>query len=282
MRDLYKELDKLIEFANNNKNIRGLVLQGSFINDKIETDDFSDLDPLFYVKDLSEFIEDDEWKTYFGKPISFFHDEGGSGDRKWYTRLTIYSDGFKIDFGFQSVKSIKHANDMELYEVYVDKDNVIPKPEVKDDSKFYIKIPTEEEYLERINTFFFDSSYVVKALARDEMFFEKYMEQVLKKKIHKLLEWHIGCRYDFKVNPGVVGRYIKKYLTDEEWKMLLKTYPDSNKSHCAKALIYSYDLVRYLGENIANCLDFTYPKQHELDMLNYCKDKINKYIETSK
>lgn len=283
MRDLYKELENLIRFALKNDNIRGLVLQGSFVNDNAPIDDFSDLDPLFYVKDLSEFLEDNEWKNYFGKPISFFHDEGVIKDNhKWYTRLTIYSDGFKMDFGFQSVKSIKYARNMELYKVYVDKDNVIPEPEVIDDSKFYIKKPTEEEYIERINAFFFDTSYVVKALARDEMFFEKYMEQVLKKKIHKLLEWHIGCKHNFEVNAGVIGRYFKKYLSKDEWEMLLKTYPDSDKLNCAKALIKSFDLVRYLGESIANCLGYTYPKQHELDMLDYCTDKIDRYIKNIK
>lgn len=279
MRDLEQELEKLIEFAKDNENIRALVLQGSFVNDNATIDDFSDLDPLFYVKDLSEFISNDEWKNFFGNPISYFHDEGSVIDnQKWYTRLTLYDDGFKIDFGFVSIKLAKYANEMELYKVYLDKDNVIPKPEVTDERKFYVKKPTEVEFLERMNTFFFDSSYVVKALARDEMFFEKYMEQVLKKKIHKLLEWYIGAKHDFLVNTGTVGRYFKKYLSIEEWEMLLATYPDSNKENCIKALYASYDLVRYLGTYIAKKLGYNYPKKQEEDMVKYCKDKVNKYL----
>jgi len=279
MRNLQNELEKLIEFAKNNDNIRALVLQGSFVNPNAPIDDFSDLDPMFFVRNLDEFITRDEWKKNFGKPISFFHDEGEYLDNhKWYTRLTLYDDGFKLDFGFQLIESAKHANLMPLYKVYLDKDNIIPKPEVTDERKFYVKKPAEEEFLERINAFFFDSSYVVKALARDEMFFEKYMEQVLKKKIHKLLEWYIGCKHDFKVNTGAVGRYFKRYLNKEEWNMLLATYPNSNKENCIDALFKAFDLVRYLGEYIAKELDFKYPKQHELDMLSYCHKCIDKYI----
>jgi aminoglycoside 6-adenylyltransferase len=279
MRELSKELEKLIEFAKENENIRALVLQGSFVNTNAPIDDFSDLDPLFYVRDLSEFIKTDDWKKFFGNPISFFHDEGTiTDDQKWYTRLTLYDDGFKMDFGFASIDSAKYANEMPLYKIYLDKDNILPKPVVEDERKFYVKKPTEEEFLERINAFFFDTSYVVKALARDELFFEKYMEQVLKKKLHKLIEWYIGIKHDFKVNTGLIGRYFKKYLTDKEWKMLLETYPDSNKENCVKALFASYDFVHYLGTYIAKELNFTYPFKHEKDMLKYCKDKINKYI----
>jgi aminoglycoside 6-adenylyltransferase len=279
MRNLNEELEKLIEFAKANENIRALVLQGSFVNENAPIDDFSDLDPLFFVKDLSEFIENDEWKNQFGNPISFFHDDGIIQDNhKWYTRLTLYDDGFKMDFGFNSVESAKFANEMPLYKIYLDKDNIIPKPEVSDERKFYVIKPTESEFLERVNSFFFDTSYVVKALARDEMFFEKYMEQVLKKKIHKLFEWYIGVKYDFKVNTGSVGRYFKRYLTPEEWNLLLATYPDANKDNCVKALRASFDLVRYLGTYIAKELGFRYPRKHEEDMLKYCNDKINTYL----
>lgn len=272
MRDLHLELEKIIEFARNNDNIRALVLQGSFVNDNVVLDDFSDLDPLFYVNDLKEFIDNDDWKLQFGDPISFFHDEGDlRNGHKWYTRLTIYSDGFKLDFGFQSVDTAKYANEMPLYKIYLDKDGVLPIPEVNDERKFYVKKPTEEEFLERINTFFFDTSYVVKALNRDEMFFEKFMEIELQRKIHKLLEWYIGIKNDFKVNTGLQGRYFKKYLTKEEWQMVLKTYAGSNKKECMGALLSSFDLVSYLGRYICDKLGFKYPNKHEQDMLDYCK-----------
>lgn len=278
MRDLYDVLEKLIAFAKNNDNIRALVLQGSFVNDHAPMDNLSDLDPMFYVKDLSEFLEDTSWKNEFGTPMSFFHDEGVFHEDKWYTRLTIYQDGFKIDFGFQSISLAKYAQEMPLYKIYVDKDGIIPKPLVTDERNFYVKKPTEEAFIERVNTFFFDSSYVVKALARDEMFFEKYMEQVLKKKIHQLLEWYIGVKHDFHVNTGTVGRYFKKYLTDCEWDMLLKTYPDANKENCIKALIHSYDFVHYLGTYIADALQYKYPLEHEKNMRDYCVKNFRKYF----
>ncbi len=272
MRILEEALNKLIEFSKKSDNIRALILQGSYINPKAPIDTFSDLDPLFYVKDLDEFIHNDDWKNYFGEPISFFNDEGSYKDNlKWYTRLTIYSDGFKMDFGFQSVKLAKYANDMKLYKIYLDKDGILPKPEVIDERKFYIKKPTEIEFLDRMNTFYFDTSYIVKSLLREEYIFEKYIEaEIHENKITKLLEWYIAIKNDYKVNTGLKGRYIKKYLTEEEWQMVLDTYSDGTYENTVNALFASFKLVKYLGSFITKELKYNYPAKHEKDMFAYC------------
>ncbi len=280
MRDRNNVLEQLIQFAEEDENIRALVLQGSFVNKNVELDDFSDLDPLFFVKDVTPFIEKVDWKNRFGKPISWFHDEGLSHDnQKWYTRLTIYDDGFKIDFGFQSIALGKYANEMPLYRIYVDKDNIIPLPEVSDERKFYVKQPTQEEFLERIQTFFYDTSYVAKALARDEIFFAKHIDADLKSnKIKPLLDWYLGVKFDFQVNPGLMGRYYHSYLDKETRDLLLETYTTSNKEETAKVLLKLFDLVHQVGTFIAKELNFAYPYQQEQDMRKYCEDIFVRYL----
>lgn len=272
MRNLDNELKRLIDFVNKNDNIRGMVLQGSYVNSNAPIDIFSDLDPLFYCNDVTEFTESDEWKKHFGFVISYFSDEWEMQDNlKGYTRLTIYSDGFKMDFGFQDIKLAKYANNMELYKVYVDKDNIIPTPEVTDDSKFYVQKPTNEEFHAELRDFFFDSSYVVKTIYRNEIIFNQYMMGILHKKINNLLKWYVGCKHDFKVNVGSVNRYINQYLSKEEIQMLKDTYCSSDPDEVYASLIAAFDFVRYLGTYIAGKLNYIYPLQHDEDMLNYCK-----------
>jgi len=279
MRVLTEELTKIIEFARNNDNIRALVLQGSYVNDNAILDEFSDLDPLFFVRDVDEFVLSSNWKSNFGISISSFDDEGESHDgHKWFTRLTIFSDGFKIDFGFQSIELAKYANEMSLYKIFLDKDGIVPKPEVFDERKFYIKKPTEQEFLERVNTFYYDTSYIAKALARNEIFFAKYMESVLQKKVRKIIDWYIGTLYDFKVNTGVQGRYFRRYLDDETWSDMLKTYANGDRINMANALFATYYFVGKLGRKISQSLKFDYPEKHESNMLNYCHIILDKVI----
>ncbi|XMB85268.1 aminoglycoside 6-adenylyltransferase [Mycoplasmatota bacterium WC44] len=280
MRDLNKMLRDLISFAEENENIRAMVLQGSFVNDSSRKDIFSDLDPRFYVNDVTEFTENDEWKNEFGSVISWFNDGWIEEDNlKSYTRLVLYEDGFKIDFSFTPIELAKYANNMQLYKVIVDKDGVIPKPEVDDERKFYVKKPAERDFIKIIDEFFWDTSYIVKSLYRDEVFFTKFMFNILQEKIEDLLMWHIGVKNNFKVNTGLTGRYFKKYLTDKEWEMLLRTYSASNKEDNIKALYASCELVRYLGVFIASELGYKYPHKHDKDMTEYINRSVENYLK---
>ena len=282
MRNLEKELEKLIEFANRNENIRGLILQGSYVNSNAKIDVFSDLDPLFYVVDVNEWIHDLSWKSEFGEVVSEWGDAWDQQDGlKGYTRLTLFKDGFKLDFGFQDIRLAKYANDMPLYKVYVDKDNVIPKPKVTDERNFYVTKPTQKEFDAELVDFFFDSSYVVKTIYREELFFQKYMFGILHKKIYNLIRWYIGSKYNFEVNTGSMGRNFKKYLSIEEWRMLERTYCGPCVESNIRSLLTMFDLVKYLGVEVAEALDFIYPHKLNDDMLEYCTTLIDKYITSS-
>ena len=170
---------------------------------------------------------------------------------------------------------------MPLYKVYVDKDNVIPVPEVIDERKFYVSKPTQEEFDAVLVDFYFDTSYVVKTIYREELFFQKYMFGILHKKIYDLVRWYIGTKFDFKVNTGSMGRYFKKYLSKEEWEMLERTYSGSCVESNVRALLTMFDFVKYLGVEVAKSLDFIYPHKLNDDMLEYCTTLIDKYITSS-
>ena len=75
MRDRLKVLDEILEFARNNDNIRAVVLQGSLANPIDRVDELSDLDPLFYVKDVLKLSENDKWLDKFGVIITRLYDQ---------------------------------------------------------------------------------------------------------------------------------------------------------------------------------------------------------------
>lgn len=275
MRSLNQVLRQLIDFATKNDNIRGLVLQGSFVNSKASIDKFSDLDPLFYCKNVDEFILDFEWKKEFGEVISYFHDDWEMHEGlRGYTRLTIYKDGLKIDFGFQDIALAKYANEMNLYRIFVDKDKVIPAPSVTDDSKFFVKKPLNSEFQSVLKDFFFDSSYVVKTIFRDEITFNQYMIGILHKNITQLAIWYVGAQHEYEINLGIYGRYLKKYLTEDEYRMLKDTYPGNDYVAVKYALFKSYEIVRYFGRYISNNLGYEYPTKSDEAMFNYCTEML--------
>lgn len=87
----------------------------------------------------------------------------------------MFSDRTRIDFQITTDFTIT-PNDLDSgFEVLVDKDVItqaFPEPTY---TQYIITKPSEEEFLECLNDFFWDATYVVKYLKREELFFVKYM-----------------------------------------------------------------------------------------------------------
>ena len=276
MRDRLIVLDEILEFAKNNDNIRAVVLQGSLANPVDRVDELSDLDPLFYVKDINEFIKHDEWLDKFGVIISRLYDEWELEDNsKSYIRMVIYEDGLKVDFGIAPIESIDTVNDLMFYKVLLDKDNLIKPSNIKTEEKFYPGKPTDWEYQKVVNGFFWDIAYIAKSLHREEMYFAKFMFENINRIIRKLLSWHLGITHNWEVNIGLEGRYLKKLLSEDLWNEVLATFSGSKVEDNWKAIYAACDLVRELGNEIAAKLDFVYPFEQDITVVNYLR-KIEK------
>lgn len=270
-----KKLQELIEFVHQEDNIRALVLQGSVVNPNVTCDVFSDLDPLFYCVDPTKYTNNDDWKARFGEVISYFSDswETPRGHTS-YTRLTLYKDSFKMDFGFTTIKEAPFANEMPLYQVVIDKDNLIPPCEVTDDRKFYHKQPTSEEVNRVYQDFYFDTSYVVKSIYREELVFTKFMMNILHEKMKQLLQYYVGANHQYQVNIGAEGRYLKQYLSPAEWTMVQQTYQGYQDQDNIDALRHLFQIIKYLGLQLEELISVKFPHKLHNDMLSYCEDKI--------
>ena len=272
MRDRLKVLAEILDFAKNNDNIRAVVLQGSLANPVDRVDLLSDLDPLFYVKDVKEFIEDDKWLNKFGVIISRLYDEWKLEDNlKSYIRMVIYEDGLKVDFGIAPIEAIKNINDLMFYKVLLDKDNLIKPSNITTEEKFYPNKPTSWEYQKVVNDFFWDIAYIAKSLHREEMYFAKFIFENINKMIRKLLSWHLGITHNWEVNIGLEGRYLKTLLTEDLWNKVLATFSGSKVVDNWKAIYAACNLVRELGNEIADKLDFVYPFEQDITIINYLK-----------
>jgi len=272
MKDRDKVLNEIIEFAKENENIRALVLQGSLINPSAKIDYFSDIDPLFYAIDPSLLANHTKWISKFGDVmINLFDEELDINDSMHYMRMVIYENGLKVDFGIASIDVAKYANKMPLFKVILDKDNILPTPKTTDDSSFHIIKPSNKDYQLKLNDFFWDSTYIAKALCRNETYFAHFMESNLHIIMRPIIEWYIGLDHNFKVNTGLEGRYFQSLLSKGDCEKVKKTYSDSNPINSFKAIYSSYNLIKHIGKKIEKELNYIYPIEKHNKVLNYIK-----------
>ena len=272
MRDRNIVLEQIIEYAKENENIRGLVLQGSLVNPAAPIDVFSDLDPMFVVRESASMLEADGWISKFGNPISHCYNVVQLDEKKEWNQqmmLVLYEDGLKVDFSLFPMEAVETIKDLPLYRVVLDKDGIIPVPTRTTEEGFYTEKPTAERFVKRINGFLWDSTYVAKSLWRGEMYFAKFMFDLLHRYMEEVIAWHLGAKSNWTNNPGVCGRYFNRQLDDEHWQRVLATYAGSDVEDNWRALFASLELVWVLGRETAESLGYSYPDAHHERIARY-------------
>ncbi len=75
-----------------------------------------------------------------------------------------------------------------------------------------IKKPSEKEFQNLINDFWWDTTYVAKCLVRDEIFYAKFMSETVIRTEYliPLIEWHIASEHNWNITTNKYGRLFKK------------------------------------------------------------------------
>lgn len=282
MRTEMEVIKEILEWAKRQEKVRAVLLTGSRANPGAFTDILSDYDVIFVVNDLPEYAGDDSWVSKFGEVITSFKDEfiwKEHGGVKTYTRLMQYSDGIRIDFSLWPIELLELISETKTlpdsldigYKVLLDKDRLTKELKPPTHRAYDISPPTEAEFLTQVREFWWDITYVPKALWRDELFFAKYMmEHIRFGFFEKVLNWYIGMRHNWSVNPGKHGRWYKHYLEPELYERLEKTFFGSELKENLDAMFQLIELFRYFGIELAKSLGYNYPM--------HLDEKVSKYI----
>jgi aminoglycoside 6-adenylyltransferase len=258
------EIKKLIiDTANKDERIRAVLLNGSRANPKIQPDPYQDFDIVYVVNQLQTFTYDHNWVDVFGERIIMqLPDEMIFGEKRdeGFGYLMLFKDGNRIDLTlFPSDKVKKNYWPDSLTIVWLDKDALfqnLPKPS---DTDYFIKGPTEKEFQDVCNEFWWVTTYVAKGLLRHEITYAKEkMDTVVRPMYLKVIEWYIGLNTDFKVAIGEAGRFMPQYLSTEQIENIVSTYADYVIENNWRALYVMTESFSEVAKIVAEELNYKY------------------------
>lgn len=278
-----EKLEQIIHWAENNPDIRAVLLTSSLVNPYAPVDDFSDLDIELVFENRTTYESGNGWIKLFGDPISMIEEDDRVFEGKHAMKMVLYKDHVKVDFKlYQVAEFIEEINQETLpedwdvgYKVLLDKDNLTENLKSPTYQSIMIQKPTEKEFWQLINDFWWDTTYVAKCLKRGDIFYAKFMsENILRTDyLVPLIEWYIAGNHDWNtITTNKHGRLFKKYLSQELWSTIEATFSDSNIEKNWQALSAYADLVHELGTSLAEKLHFIYPEKLENDIRNYLKE----------
>lgn len=266
-------IEKIRHWAKTQTGIRVVLLTSSRAGNKKSSDHLSDYDIELYVDDPRPYTEDSKWLEYFGSILIMLPEKRILLGIEQPARMVIYEDGTKVDFTIIEMDILKQIIDLPSlpdwldngYRVLLDKDGVTKKLR-KPAYKAYIpKKPTNREFQELINEFWWETTYVAKNLRRGEILPAKYSsDYVIRYKVLlKMLEWYVQINRGWSCQTGFVGKGIMNLLSTDEQDELKNIFSGADLQENWQALSNTTRFFGKISVKVANNLGYKYP--YELD-----------------
>jgi aminoglycoside 6-adenylyltransferase len=258
-----------------NPAVRTVILTSSRANPNATPDLLSDYDVEVAVSDRDSFLQNEDWLTVFGKILAVIREDKDD----FSMCLVLYKDYVRIDFTIYDLRYLKKFGEQHRlpqhwdigYTILIDKDKIASALPAPGHTAYVISRPSNDDFALLVNDFWWDSTYVAKSLWRNELYYAKYMfENVIRfSYLQKMIEWHIGCQYNWQVGTNKYGRAFKKYLDAETWAKLQKTYTGSGINENWDALFATTELFRQLATTLAGKLNYPYPQKTDDEIMAY-------------
>jgi aminoglycoside 6-adenylyltransferase len=267
MRSEQEMFDLILDFADQDVNIRAAVMNGSRANPNAPKDIFQDFDIACLVKNLAGYVRNKNIPLHFGQILILQEPENmgepSPEDAGHYAYLMQFMDGNRIDLSFHAPERWKLVTGDSQSIILLDKDHVLGELPPASDIDYWAKRPTEKQFQDCCNEFWWMNSYVAKGLWRGELTYAKSMTEVVQEQLVDMLTWYFGIKTDFQKSPGKAGKYIKDYVEPEIWAQLEKTYSDSNVENNWESLFIAGSLFRRVAKAVAEQFGFSYPQRDD-------------------
>jgi aminoglycoside 6-adenylyltransferase len=276
------EIQKLIiDTAKSDERVRAVLLNGSRANPKIQPDQFQDFDLVLIVSNFGSFISDRSWTNFLGEKLicqlpdemSLGEDDKDNDETIGFHYLMLFMDGNRIDLTLFPIENFKTDFAFDSLTIaWLDKDNLFPNVPLSTDANYHIQKPTEKNFLEVCNEFWWVSTYISKGLLRNEITYAKEMlETTVRPMFMKIIEWFIGTETNFSISFGKGGKFMKQYLSGKQYDNILATYSDQHLENNWKSLLLMAELFGEFAATIADRLNFQYNLNEQQNVMTYLK-----------
>lgn len=267
------EMTSLIkDIAFKEENIRAAYIEGSRTNPNAPKDIFQDYDIVYIVTTTKPFREDKEWINNFGKILYMHYPEDNvfypSDVENCYGWQIQFADGNRMDLHV-CTKENALAN-LELYQILVDKDGIVPYPQETTDERYWVKEPREIEFKCTCSDFWWCLNNVAKGLWRNELpYAMDVINFVLRPHLKRLLEWKMGIENNFSVSAGKSCKYFKKYLQEETYRQFLATYSIAEIESIWNSVFEMCDLFQSTAVELSKKQKFVYDFEQAENSLSF-------------
>ena len=261
MRSEREMYELILRFAEEDENIRAVILNGSRANPEASLDRLRDYDIVYLVTDVAPYKQGDI-SGAFGELLVMERTDESELYNEHLPDCAVYlmqfADGNRIDLTVAKREDYHgYCFDDKLSIVLLDKDRVLPSLPPPDGSSHYIHKPTLRLFEECRTEFWWTAPYVSKALLRGQLSYaQNHLEICTRSMLRLMLVWLAGARHGFTFSPGKYGDALAPYLPGGFWERYQRTYPRWDREEIWEALLNACSLFSDASAAAAEKLGF--------------------------
>lgn len=275
MRSEAKMLRLIIETAKEDDRIRTVILNGSHANPNAPKDPFQDYDIVYLVQDVAPFWKNLQWIQCFGERMLLqmpeaMQDPPPSNDGS-FIYLMLFVDGNRVDLTLFPVSRLEALGRDSQSIVLLDKDTLMGPLPLPSDADYLPTPPTNQQFEDCCNEFWWVSTNVFKGLWRTEPTYAQHEFEVVRKQLLKMVVWYVGTKTEFKVCPGKQGKSLPHILEPDLWDLYLQSYSTAECELMWNAFEAVSTLFRRVGGFVAQAFAFDYPVEDDARVMAHMR-----------
>ncbi len=255
--------------------IQAVILEGSRADNTQPMDDFQDFDIVFLVDEIQPFLSAPSWIDVFGprlilqKPTEMDLYGSEPVDSGRYTYLMLFTDFSRIDLTLCELGGVETLTLDDPFEVILDKTQILDGMSISQRS-YDVMSPSQKEYGDCCNEFWWVMTYVAKGICRNQPFYARHMmEGPVREMFLRMLGWTAGVRHGFPLYTGKAGKLLGKFFPHEEWQAILSTCSDHHPENMWKAVFQMMDLFHEYAKEVEKTLSLKYNTMEAQNVRKY-------------
>jgi aminoglycoside 6-adenylyltransferase len=262
-------LDRFVAWAQTQPDIRAAMILGSRARTDRPADEWSDLDLLVITTDLDRLLSQTDWLENLGTPWLTFLEPTATGGR--VERRVLFEGGLDVDFVPAPLELVQQFAaggwPTEIAAVIrrgarfvLDKDGLAASLDMAPGEPPAAAPPTQDEFLNLVNDFWYHAVWVAKKLRRGELWTAKLCcDSYMKRLVLAMIERHAGAASGWSADTWHNGRFLEQWADPRAIDGLREAFAHYDAADVRRALFATMDLFRWLATEIAARLGYPYP-----------------------
>ena len=257
-------ITRFTAWAKVQKEIQAAMIIGSRARSEAPADQWSDLDIIFLTDKPEQFIHSEAWLNQIHPYSITFLEKTAVGNG--IERRVMFNPHLDVDFviltpeHFSGMLQLKEVQQVfkNGYQVLFDKTDVTNGIKVSDDFTYVRALPTQEQYDNLVQDFWYHVVWVDKKMLRGELWVAKEcLDSNLKYMLRTMAEWHAMAVLN--KTPWHNGRFIEKWSDPRLVSSFSRIFAKYDRNEMLQAMKETMDIFRLLATETGTALNYLYP-----------------------